>query len=72
MIILTFHVIQLLKLMILSCAGKSPTAEHRAKDSVLSFKVAKSIIQMSDDFGLSNFHHQLPLALTPFLLDNEI
>jgi hypothetical protein len=50
MIIPIFNVIQLLKLMTLCCEGKSPTAEQRAKDSVLSFMVAQSIIQMSEDF----------------------
>jgi hypothetical protein len=44
MIIPIFNVIQLLKLMTLCCEGKSQTAEQRAKDSVLSFKVAQSII----------------------------
>ena len=50
MIIPIFNVIQLLKLMTLCCEGKSPVAEQRAKESVLSFKVAESILQMTEDF----------------------
>ena len=45
-----FNVIQLLRLITLCCEGKSDVAEKKAKESVLSFKVAANIIQMSGDF----------------------
>lgn len=45
-----FNVIQLLQLMTLCCSGKSDFAEKKCKESVLNFRVAVNIINMSRDF----------------------
>lgn len=45
-----FNVIQLLQLVTLCCSGKSDFAEKKCKESILNFKVAVNIINMSRDF----------------------
>lgn len=50
MSIAIFNVIQLLQLVTLCCHGKSDLAEKKCKESILNFRVAVNIINMSKDF----------------------